>query len=329
MTVQVAVLPLLVVAVIVAVPPPIAVILPFATVATDWSELVHVTDLSVALLGKMVAVSVSLSSTSNVKEVLLSDTEVTSMISGAGSLTVTLHVAVLPLLVVAVIVAVPLLTAVTLPFATVATDWAELVHVTLLSVALLGKTVAVSVSLSPTSNVKEVLLRVIETAATSVSSSGSVPGVSSPPGSVPGVSSFPPGFSPPCSVFCPPPGTGSLPQAVKNTAHAKNSAATNVNRTILKTFRLLIICLPKTVPIFTDTIITFFFFESMKTSDKRMSVFQEYLRFIHSFPTSIVLSFQLKSVPSTEDTPCIVSPIVTTQPVPKGYRDTKCLFVSL
>ena len=80
------------------------------------------TDLSVALLGKTVAVSVSLSPISKVKDVLLSDTEVTSTTSGTGSLTITVQVAVLPLLVVAVIVAVPLPTAVTVPFATVATD---------------------------------------------------------------------------------------------------------------------------------------------------------------------------------------------------------------
>ena len=96
-TVQVAVLPLLVVAVIVAFPLPIAVIFPFATIATAWSELVHVTVLSVALFGKIVAVSVSLSPISKVKDVLLNETEVASITSGAGSLTVTIQVAVLPL----------------------------------------------------------------------------------------------------------------------------------------------------------------------------------------------------------------------------------------
>ena len=122
MTVHVAVLPLLVVAAIVAVPLPIAVTVPFVTVATDRSELVHEIVLSVALLGKTVAVSVSLSPISKVKDVLLSDTEVTSITSDAGSLTVTVQVAVLPLLVVAVIIAVPLPIAVTFPFATVAMD---------------------------------------------------------------------------------------------------------------------------------------------------------------------------------------------------------------
>ena len=140
-----AVLPLLVVTVIIAVPLPIAVTFPSSTVATDRSELVHVTDLSVALLGKTVAVSVSLSPISNVKDVLLSDTEVTSMISGAGSLTVTEHDAVLPLLVVAVIVVVPLPIAVILPLLTGATEEFVLDQVIVLSVASLGETIATSV----------------------------------------------------------------------------------------------------------------------------------------------------------------------------------------
>ena len=106
-TVQNAVLPLFVVTMIVAVPLPIAVTLPFTTVATEGSELVHVTDLSVALPGRTVAVSVSLAPISNVKDVLLSDTEVTSMTSGARSLTITVQDALLPLCAVAVIVVAP------------------------------------------------------------------------------------------------------------------------------------------------------------------------------------------------------------------------------
>ena len=144
-TLQVAFLPLLVVAVIVAVPLPTAVTFPFATVATDCTELVHVTDLFVALLGKTVAVSVSLSPISNVKEVLLSDTEVTSTTSDAGSLTVTVQIAVLPLCAVAVIVVAPSDLAVTFPPLTDATEESVLDHVMLLSVALLGETVATSV----------------------------------------------------------------------------------------------------------------------------------------------------------------------------------------
>ena len=233
-TVHVAVLPLPVVAVIVAVPLPTAVTLPFATVATDWAELVHVTDLSVALLGKTVAVSVSLSPISKVRAVLLSDTEVTSMISGAGSLTVTVQVALFPLLVAAVTVAVPLPTAVTLPSATVATDCMELVHVTDLSVALLGKTVAVSVSLSPTSNVKEVLLN--DTEVTSmICGSSSCPPPLEPSPLLPESSpdSSPPEFSPLCSVPWLFPGVSLLLQAAKNTAHAKQSSDTRANKIML------------------------------------------------------------------------------------------------
>ena len=142
---QIAVFPLLVLAVIVAAPAPTAVILPFMTVTTDLSELVHVTDLSVALLGKTVAVSVSLSPISKVKDVLLSDTEVTSITSGAGSLTVTVQDAVLPLCASAVIVVVPSDLAVTFPSLTAATEEFVLDHVMLLSVALLGETVTTSV----------------------------------------------------------------------------------------------------------------------------------------------------------------------------------------
>ena len=103
------------------------------------------TDLSVALLGKTVAVSVSLSPISKVKDVLLSDTEVTSTTSGTGSLTITVQVAVLPLCASAVIVVVPSDLAVTFPPLTDATEEFVLDHVMLLSVALLGETVTTSV----------------------------------------------------------------------------------------------------------------------------------------------------------------------------------------
>ena len=68
-------------------------------------------------------------------------------VTGTGKFTVTLQVALLfePSAVLAVIVALPLDTAVTRPvLLTVATDGLLLVHVTLLFVALLGVTVAVS-----------------------------------------------------------------------------------------------------------------------------------------------------------------------------------------
>ena len=73
-------------------------------------------------------------------------------VAGTGMLTVTAQVAVLlePSAVLAVMVAVPLDTAVTRPvLLTVATDVLLLVHVTLLLVALLGVTVAVSCKVCP------------------------------------------------------------------------------------------------------------------------------------------------------------------------------------
>ena len=80
----------------------------------------------------------------------------------AGAVTVTSHVAVLPLTVVAVIVAVPGAIAVTVPSETVAALVLLLVHVTVLSDASEGKTVAVRVSIFPGSRVRVVLLRVTE-----------------------------------------------------------------------------------------------------------------------------------------------------------------------
>ena len=66
----------------------------------------------------------------------------------------------------AVMVAVPSLTAVTLPLSTVATAESELLQVTVLSVASSGVTVATSVSESPSVKVKVVLLREIPVTAT-------------------------------------------------------------------------------------------------------------------------------------------------------------------
>ena len=75
------------------------------------------------------------------------DTPVTPL----GALTVTAQVAVLPpSLVVTVILAVPAATAVTLPPSTVATLELSDVHITLLSAASVGATVAVRVNSSPT-----------------------------------------------------------------------------------------------------------------------------------------------------------------------------------
>ena len=61
-----------------------------------------------------------------------------------------MHIAVFPFVVVAIITAAPLFTAITTPLSTVATEGLKEVHVTLLSVASEGSTVAVSVDVSPT-----------------------------------------------------------------------------------------------------------------------------------------------------------------------------------
>ena len=144
-TLQLALFPLpsFAVAVIVAVPTATAVTLPFeSTVATDVLEDFHVTALLLALLGLTVTVKVSLPPTFMLVPVLFNEIPVT------GWDTVTLQVALFPLpsLAVAVIVAVPGPTAVTLPFeSTVATDVLEDFHVNVLLVALSGLTVAVKV----------------------------------------------------------------------------------------------------------------------------------------------------------------------------------------
>jgi hypothetical protein len=116
----------------------------------------HVTFLFVALLGAMVATSVSVLPTAIVVDVLFSDTPVTGTVA---VLMVTAHVAVLlPSCVVAVIVAVPADTPLTSPLAdTVALAVLLLAHVTFLFVALLGAMVATSVSVLPTAIVADVL----------------------------------------------------------------------------------------------------------------------------------------------------------------------------
>ena len=131
-------------AVIVAVPTLIALTTPFSTVATEASEVVQVTVLSVALLGLTVAVRVSLLPFSRISSVLFSDTDV------AGTTTVTMHSAdTSPA--VAVIVAVPAEIALTVPYeSTYAMVASELLQLTVLSVALEGVTVAVRVWVWPT-----------------------------------------------------------------------------------------------------------------------------------------------------------------------------------
>ena len=142
----------------VAVPSLTAVTLPLAsTVAIAVLELVQVTVLSVASSGFTVATRVSDSPSLSSRLVLFSVTSVTAM---TFLLTVTEHVADFsPTL--AVMVAEPSLTAVTLPLlSTVAIAVLELDQVTVLSVASSGLTVAVSVSDSPSVSVSSVLFNV-------------------------------------------------------------------------------------------------------------------------------------------------------------------------
>lgn len=153
-TVQEAVLfPSAVLTVIVAVPADFAVTTPLdETVATLVFDELHVTFLLVAFEGDTVAVSVSVEPVFNVVLVLLSDTPVTETV---GFVTVTVQVAVLfPSSVLAVIVVVPADFAATIPLdETVATFVFDELHVTFLLVAFDGDTVAMSVSVAPTSNV--------------------------------------------------------------------------------------------------------------------------------------------------------------------------------
>ena len=113
------------------------------TVATFVLLLAHVTALFAALPGSTVAVSCVVSPIFvNVAFVLSNDTFVT------GTFTVTVQLAVFPPdAVVTVIVALPLLAALTTPLpSTVATEGLLLVQVTDLFVALPGSTIAVSCS---------------------------------------------------------------------------------------------------------------------------------------------------------------------------------------
>ena len=158
--------PSVVVTVIVAVPAAFAVTTPLEdTVATVVLLEVHVTDLSVAFEGSTVAVKVSVSPTVMDRELLFRLTPVTDTFAAD---TVTVHFAVLdPSFVVTVIVAVPAAFAVTTPEEeTVATDVLLDVHVTDLSVAFDGNTVAVKVWVSPTVIDSDVLSRLTPVTAT-------------------------------------------------------------------------------------------------------------------------------------------------------------------
>ena len=163
-TSQVAVLPFAVVTVMVAVPTPTAVTVPFVTIATFVLEDAQVKVLSVVSAGATVAVKVSLPPL--IKERLF----LFRLTPDARTLTVTSQVAVLPFAVVTVIVAVPAPTAVTVPFTTVATLVLEDVQVKLLSVVSTGATVAVKVSLPPLMRDSVVLFSVTPVARMVVSS---------------------------------------------------------------------------------------------------------------------------------------------------------------
>ena len=161
-TVQVAVLlPSTVVTVIVAVPSAMAVTTPDAeTVATAVLLLDHVTALFVAVLGATTAISVPVLPSSIESVVASSDTPVTDTVGGGGggaAVTVTVAVAgKLPSAVVTVMVAVPAATAVTTPVGeTVATAPLDVAHVTDWFVAVMGKTLAVSVPVVPATSDSE------------------------------------------------------------------------------------------------------------------------------------------------------------------------------
>ena len=147
-TLHVAVLlPSSVVTVIVAVPSATPLITPSSsTVATASLLLLQLIFLLVAFAGVIVAVNCFVLPVSTVVDVLSSE-----MPSTATALTVTSQDAVkLPSVVVAVIVAVPAVTPVTLPLlSTVATDVLLLLHVTVLTLASFGATVAESCATSP------------------------------------------------------------------------------------------------------------------------------------------------------------------------------------
>ena len=150
------------VTVIVALPAFSAVTVPPETEATEASELVHVTVLSVALSGDTVALRASVSPSVSVAVVLLMVMPVTAI---TFAFTVTSQVAALPPHD-AMMVALPAFSAVTVPPETEATEASELVHVTVLSVALSGDTVALRASVSPSVSVAVVLLRVMPLTAT-------------------------------------------------------------------------------------------------------------------------------------------------------------------
>ena len=140
-----------------AMPTETAVTVPSADTAAIASlSDVHVTVLSVVFSGRTVAVSLSVCPTSSVMSCALS-----VMPEADTGLTVTLHVAVASPHV-AVMLAMPTETAVTVPSAdTAAIASLSDIHVTVLSVVFCGRTVAMIFSLSPTNNSKSCVLSII------------------------------------------------------------------------------------------------------------------------------------------------------------------------
>ena len=163
-TVQISVFPSAVVAVTVAVPTPTAVTVPSdAILATFTLFEDHTTVLFVAFSGAIFASSPKVSPTRRAK---VEDERVTREVETYEEVTVIVHSATCPLAFVAFIVVVPAARLLTTPFSTVATVGTVDVHVTVLSAALDGVTVAVSARFSPTFIVAEVLFSVIPVAGT-------------------------------------------------------------------------------------------------------------------------------------------------------------------
>ncbi len=145
-------------AVMVAEPPPTAFTLPSATVATASLEVVQATALSVASSGFTVAVRVTSSPFTRASSALSNVTDSTGINFLA---TVTLQVAsISPAL--AVMVASPSLTAVTFPSSTVTISALEVLQVTVLSAALSGSTIAVSVYSSSSTRASSALSSVTD-----------------------------------------------------------------------------------------------------------------------------------------------------------------------
>lgn len=161
-TVHLAVLPLCVKTVMVVVPTALATISPSVfTVATEGLLELHAMVLSVVFAGLTVATNDVVSPTAIEWVVLSNEIEVAT----TGD-TVTVQLAVLPLLVVAVMVAVPAEIAETEPLAfTVATEGLLELHVMVLSVVFDGLTVAAKEVVSPTNIAWVVLFKDTDVAA--------------------------------------------------------------------------------------------------------------------------------------------------------------------